>query len=271
MIGQFIFPTCEVAGLRVAAYLRNTPRGVGSQSGDIGVELQVFQRGELVAHEPDFGTIPFGGVLEVSERTCAALAPVGADRLVVARCRTADGSDSYFAQEHHLSYENHRTGVFDSLLYDQLPLVKPGRRASPIILLAPKAWISADVNSFVAFANVGASAAAEPQAVPLVVSILSTDGEVLSTDTYDEPQNSALLFDVRGALRGKLGNSDAPQLVNVVARGGASMYAIMTFVVNQITGNFALEHSLSPHYYVTEGLARVRTEALSTLHTAGAR
>lgn len=270
MIGQFIFPTCEVAGLRVAAYLRNTPRDSASQPVDIDVELEVFQRGQLVVHEPEFGTIPFGGVLEVSERTCGALAPVGSDRLVVARCRTPDGSDSYFAQEHHLSYENPRTGVFDSLLYDQLPLVKAGRRASPIILLAPKAWVSTDVNSFVAFANVGASATAEPQAEPLVISVLSKTGEVLSTDTYDEPQNSALLFDVRAALRGMLGDSDTPELVNVVARGGASMYAIMTFVVNRATGNFALEHSLSPHYYVTDGLARVRTEALSTLQPAGA-
>ena len=265
MIGQFIFPTCEAAALSVAAYLRNTPRDTTSQPVDISVELLVFQQGQLIVHEADFGHIPFGGVLEVSERTCASLSPVGTERLVVARCRTPDASDSYFAQEHHLSYENARTGVFDSLLYDQLPLVKPGRRASPIVLLAPKAWISADVNSYVAFSNVGASEEVVSQAEPLVVSVLATSGEVLCTQTYDEPQNSVLLFDVRAALAGRRCHSGRPELVNVVARGGSSMYAIMTFVINQATGNFALEHSLSPHYYVTEGLPRVRAEALSNL------
>lgn len=264
MIGQFIFPTCEAAGLRTAAYLRNTARGDENSSPDLRVEVMVFQNGELVLHEPEFGAIPFGGALELSERTCSGLAPSGADRLVVARCRTPDDSDGYFAQEHHLSYENPRTGVFDSLLYDQLPLSKPGRRASPIILLAPKAWVGGDVNSFVAFANVGSSTASSPQGEPLTISVLSTEGAVLCTEVYDEPTNSALLFDVERALQGHPA-SETPELLNVVARGGASMYAIMTFVVNRRTGNFALEHSLSPHYYVTEGLARVRDEALSTV------
>ncbi|HEV2643618.1 MAG TPA: hypothetical protein VGT98_12960 [Candidatus Elarobacter sp.] len=271
MIGQFIFPTCEAAGLRVAAYLRNTPRGeMMSSAPDLAVDLQVFEHGTLVAHEPTFGVIPLGGVLEVSERTCAALASSGRERLVVARCSTPDGSETYFPQEHHLSYENVRTGVFDSLLYDQLPIVKPGRRASPIILLAPKAWVGRDLNSFVAFANVGAPGESSMQSEPLVISVLRTTGELLTTQVIEEPVNSALLFDVHAALGDDPLVAGAPTLVNVVARGGASKYAIMTFVVNHATGNFALEHSLSPHYYVTDGLARVRSEALSTLIPASA-
>lgn len=264
MIGQFIFPTCQAGGLRVAAYLRNTPRdGVVGPVVGVSVELQVFEHGRSIAHEREFGTIPPDGVLEVSGRTFSAVGEGTRDRLVVARLRTPDGSDGYFAQEHHLTYENPLTGVFDSLLYDQLPIGKPGRRASPIILIAPKAWVGRHVNSLVAFANVGGSSVPTVQAQPLVISVLSSTGEVLSSEVFEEPENSALLFDVRAALRGHLSDAETPKMVNVVARGGASMYAIMTFVINKRTGNFALEHSLSPHYYVTDGLARVRDEALS--------
>lgn len=53
-----------------------------------------------------------------------------------------------------------------------------------------------------------------------------------------------------------------PRLVNVVARGGAAQFAIMTFVVNHRTGAIALEHSLSPHYYVRDHGGRLRREAL---------
>ncbi|MGI8509601.1 MAG: hypothetical protein ACR2MQ_09775 [Gemmatimonadaceae bacterium] len=266
MIGQFIFPTCETGHLRVAAYLRNTQRdGVARPPVDVSVELQVFEKGRSIAHEPAFGTIPFEGVLEVSERTFPAVGEGACDRLVVARLRTPDDVDGYFAQEHQLTYENPRTGVFDSLLYDQLPIGKPGRRASPIILIAPKAWVGRDVNSLVAFANVGGAVVPTAQGQPLTISVLSSGGEVLSSNVFEEPENSALLFDVRAALRGHLSDAETPKMVNVVARGGASMYAIMTFVINKRTGNFALEHSLSPHYYVTDGLARVRDEALSTL------
>jgi hypothetical protein len=48
----------------------------------------------------------------------------------------------------------------------------------------------------------------------------------------------------------------------VVARGGASNYAIMGFITNDVTGSCALEHSLSPHYYFNGDRARVRAEAM---------
>ena len=41
-------------------------------------------------------------------------------------------------------------------------------------------------------------------------------------------------------------------------------FAIVTFVINEETNNMALEHSLSPHYYVSSNLKKVRDEALKS-------
>jgi hypothetical protein len=159
-------------------------------------------------------------------------------------------------------YENPATGVLDSLLYDQLPLSKPGADPSPIILLAPKVWVGAHVNSFVAFANTTEALEVRQQGRPLTISVMTQAGHIVCSRDFHENENSVLLFDVRRAVRDHLELGPQPVFLTVLARGGASYFAIMAFVKNERTGNFALEHSLSPHYYMSGDQRRVRREAL---------
>jgi hypothetical protein len=101
------------------------------------------------------------------------------------------------------------------------------------------------------------------QARELQIHVLDGSGASLAEETVSLPENSCYVFDVRKGLAGKARLEEDPKLFNVVARGGAASFAVVTFVINEKTGNMAVEHSLSPHYYVSTGLARVRAEALT--------
>lgn len=266
MIGQFMAPTCEAANLKARILLRNTERegqAVPDVLRDEGlhVDLRVFEQGRLRFHAPDFAHVCFDDVVEITEESCPALRVDQHELLIVARC-SVPGHSSFYNQEHCLMYQNRRTGVFDSLLYDQIPPPRRDRKPSPIVVIAPKAWVGERFNSYVTFSN--STDAIEPrrQAVPLQVSVLDEQGTILASREYEEFENSVLLFDVREAICGRIALTRTPRFFNVVARGGASSYAIMTFVSNDETGNFALEHSLSPHYYMSGDFARVRSEAL---------
>ena len=130
------------------------------------------------------------------------------------------------------------------------------------MLLAPKVWIGRHTNAFVAFANTNAQLESHEQSRPMHIQVVDQQGRVVYAGDHSKPENSTLLFDVRTAIEGRIALADEPVFFTVVAKGGASHYAIMTFIVNEATGNFALEHSLSPHYYMTGDQARVRQEAL---------
>jgi hypothetical protein len=266
MVGQFIIPSGAPAGLRIKAYIRNTARDsepfpIEVRQQGLAVDLRVFAKGKLIYRNPRFARVPFDGVQEISETTCPALAGAQSDLLVIAECSLPSVGPTYFSQEHQLGFENPSTRISGSVLYDHLPLVT-AKKFSPIVLLAPKVWVGSHFKSFVAFASSNSSTNSATQREPLVVTILDEQGRQISSERFEPMENSAFLFDVKRALTGKVDLGPVPQFFNVVAKGGASSFVIVTFVINEETGNFALEHSLSPHYYAAEGLQRVRKEAL---------
>lgn len=263
--GQFIVPTCESMRLDIRVILRNTLRDdqtspSPAQAEGLRVDLRVFERGAMILHRPEFGSVPFGGYLEVSTASCPGLLSPGQDRLIVARCWLSDGS--FAPQEHQIVYQKRNTGIVSSLLYDQIPLLQSGRKPPPIVLLAPKAWVSRTVNTYVVFGNSSSNTVPTVQPEPMSIFVLSGDGRVIAHQTRELLENDTLTFDVRAAIGEVVEFTDAPAFFTVVARGGASSFIVVTFVHNEETGNFALEHSLSPHYYVTGDLGRVRREAV---------
>jgi hypothetical protein len=272
MLGQFIIPGAP-GSLSVKAFLRNTIRNGEPFDPDlrrrgISVDLRVFRSGMLEYHEPAFASIPLDGIQEISDLTCPALRGDQSSLLVIARCSLPEG-EGYFGQEHQLIYENSKTGAIGSLLYDQSPVLKPGAKTSPIVLLAPKIWVGKTMNSYVAFASTNSTLEPGTQSRALDVKILNQNGEVIHAGKHDLQDNSTFLFDVKGAVAGKIELADVPTFLTVVAKGGAGLFAIMTFAVNEVTSNFALEHSLPPDYYTSGDRQRVRTEALEFGNISG--
>lgn len=266
MQGQFIFSTCNRAGLRLTALLRNTVRdgalGKNASSlGDMRVSLKVFHAGILLFEAHDFAKVPAGGYFEISEANCPLLVEDKRELLLIAHCDRGEG-DQYFPQEHQLVYEQKDEGVrTTSLVYDQMPIVGTNAKPKPILLLAPKVWVSNDVNTFISFANVDDSGVDQVAKNPWEITFLRQNGDRLITLELNREQNDNYVMDVKSVLAKHIELTDQLQMLNVVARVNGVSCVILTFVQNQKTGALALEHSLSPHYYMNGDFVRVRNEA----------
>ena len=262
MLGQFVIPAAP-RGLSAKALLRNTERGGEDfdRRPGISVDLRVFRGGLLQYRDENFTNIPLNGLVEISSDTCPAIAGDQSNLLIVARC-SLPGADGYFGQEHQLIYENRKTGAVSSLLYDQLPVPPQSASMSPIVVIAPKVWIGRSINSFVAFPSTNSRIDPGTQRRPLDVKVLDERGRVVVTKQVSLQENSTLLFDVKESLSGNIEIDDTPKLFTVVAKGGAAMFAVVTFTINEATGNFALEHSLPPMYYASGNMQRIRSESL---------
>lgn len=265
--GQFIFATCIEAGLEVTAQLRNSIRRFDdvrpeSRHNGMTIEVSVFEEGMLVFEDDQFANIGIEEVCEVSKTTCPALVPevCSAERVVVTQCSLKDNSTSFY-QEHQLFYENPHTGFFSCLLYDQWPLPVLSKVASPIVLLAPKLWLSSQLNTLVCFASTSTSRRVEAEEVPLEISVLSQDGGLVYRQSHEKKRNSTWVFNARQRIGHLFNLGQKPLFFTLAARGGSGSYAITTFIVNEQSGCFALEHSLPPFYYMDGDRARVRREA----------
>jgi len=265
MQGQFIFSTCNRADVALTALLRNTIRDEGAAAGaaaqqDMQVDLRVFHAGVLEYERTDFVTIPLQGFAEVSPRTCPILGDSTREFLLLARCRRGD-ADGYFPQEHQVIYEGRQDGRTTSLLYDQMPVVGAMPKANSILLLAPKVWVSTDIDTFITLANVGSYASGSSAGSRWRIDFLAQSGETIHSLSAQLIQNGSHVIDVKEALGGRLELTGEPRMLTVVARGETAQCAILTFVRNRRTRALALEHSLSPHYYLNGDFARVRKEA----------
>ena len=272
MQGQFIFSTCRAAGLNMRALLRNGARGgepvkEDADTSDMAVSLKVFHAGVLEYESTSFASIPYGGYTEVSDDTCPILADGRREYLLIAHCRRGAG-DQYFAQEHQLIYETASGGRTTSLIYDQLPVASG--KTNSILLLSPKAWVSNDVDTFICVANLGDPRSDEVAGSSWQVEFLEQSGARIHTLSLDLAQNGSHLIDVKRELRGRVVLSEQPRMFTIVARGATIGAVILTFLVNRKTQAVALEHSLSPHYYMNGDFSRVRREAFLFPYLEGA-
>jgi hypothetical protein len=245
--------------------LRNTSRDDGGgavRAGqpDMQVDLNVFHAGLLEYQCQDFATVPADGFAEVSARTCPILKDSTREFLLLALCRRGQ-DDGYFPQEHQVIYESRPDGRTTSLLYDQMPVPSGTPKTNSILLLAPKVWISADIDTFITLANVGSYASGRSAGSRWQMDFLAQNGELIHSVSANLIQNGSHVIGVKESLAGRLELTDEPHMLTVVARGETALCAILTFVRNHRTRALALEHSLSPHYYMNGDFARVRKEA----------
>ena len=263
MQGQFLFSTCNRAGLSMRALLRNTARNDGGgaeNESDTEVGLKVFHEGVLEYDCAKFATVPPDGYAEVSAQQCPILRDERRDFLLVAHC-TRGGDTGYFAQEHQVIYESRQDGRTTSLLYDQMPVPGGKPKMNSILLLAPKVWISTDVDTFITLANVGGYDPGRVSGSHWQIDFLGQDGAKIHSIAADLAQNASHVIDVKEMLAGRLEPTSDLKMLTVVARGETAMCAILTFLRDRRTCALALEHSLSPHYYMNGDFARVRKEA----------
>jgi hypothetical protein len=261
MIGQFIFHTSNRVGLKMKVILRNSLRSSSdlSESFDkeMKVSLRIFCQGNLISKMENFCTIAPGDHVEITQENCKFLADDKRDFLLVAHCKRGDGL-KYFPQEHQVSYAFRGHSRETYLVYDQLPAYV--EKLKTILLLAPKVWISTDFNTIISFANSN-----DLEVIPAknswVIDFLAQDGSIIRSIRRDFIQNDVYQLNVKSELLGYIKITDKLEMISVVARGESVGCVILTFIKNERTGALALEHSLSPHYYINGDFDRVRAEA----------
>ncbi len=262
MIGQFIFHTSNRAGLKMKALLKNSIRNYTNLSdsfdGEIEVSLRIFNQGNLISDLQKFCTIPPGGYVEISEHNCPLLSDDQRDFLLIAYCKRGGGS-KYFPQEHQVSYSLRDSPRETHLVYDQLPAYVENPKT--ILLLAPKVWLSDDFNTILTFANSSDLHEGRTTTKPWKIDFMGKDGSIIRTIHRELIQNDVYQLDVKAELQGYLKITEKLEMITVVARGQATGCVILTFIKNEKTGALALEHSLSPHYYMNGNFDRVRSEA----------
>lgn len=261
MIGQFIFHTSNCIGLKMKAILRNSLRNGSDLSesfeGDMQVSLRIFCQGNLISNLENFCTISPGDYFEITEKNCNLIYDDKRDFLLVAHCKKGNES-KYFPQEHQVSYVPCGHSKETYLVYDQLPAYV--QKTKQILLLAPKVWVSADFNTIISFANSNDLVSAKAVS-SWKIDFLAQDGSLIRTIHRDFILNDVYYLNVKAELLGHIEIVNKLQMISVVARGESTGCVILTFLKNERTGAIALEHSLSPHYYMNGDLDRVRSEA----------
>lgn len=262
MQGQFIYATSRASGLRVQSIIRNTSRVLKSDSGgsDMYVAMYVYQNGEEVYNNQNYSVIKHGDFLEINERELPLIASMESEGLIVVRCTRGD-VDGYFPQEHQLNYESiNDPSKRASVVYDQLPVISGElARPRPILLLASKIWISSTLNSYVSFANFTPNRSG--RSIVWFISLFDCCGNLVREFQLNNAENDAKILSVKSILEKTVSVSDEMEMFTLVARGEAVSSVLLTFLTDEAKGSFAVEHSLSPHYYINGDFSRVRKEA----------
>ena len=262
MQGQFIYGTLRKAGFRVNAFIRNTTRD--SSQNDHQEEMQIglfiFQKGQEIFSNPNYCVIPQNEFRQINESDLPFNGDLTEEYLILVRC-TRGSAAGYFPQEHQLNYE----GIEDdskatSVVYDQLPVIPP-ELAKPrtILLLAPKIWLSKEVNTFVSLPN--ASPKQVKDGITWEISVLDASGHLMKKDLIQRPENDVCILNIKEFLGDLFKPTEGMQILTLLARGDAMSSAPLTFIKNEKFGTSAVEHSLSPHYYMNGDFLKLRQEA----------
>ncbi len=268
MKGLFIFPTLPSLQLDTYATLGFSPsfdllKKLGSHA-SMQVDIRIFQDSDLIVEHLAKAKLSLNQYINLDIASLSAGVDPAKPSVVQAVCSVGDQNQhGYFAQEHQISYICMRNGATAYLLYDQLPMQIQGRIPSPIILLAPKIWVSKKINTYVVFANFLNLASYPRNMSPLYISILNLRGEVLAERTYSLNYNDVLVIDVKEFLGEKFPLSDSPQLLNMIGKGGQSSFAIYSIIKSTNPDSIAIEHSLAPSYFTSGNMSKIRNSALS--------
>jgi hypothetical protein len=262
MQGQFIYATSRAAGLRVNAIIRNTSRVLNSsaEQSDMRIEILVYQCGKEIYKNTSYSLIKHGDFLEINEKDLPLSANVNHEGLIIVCCSRGEGN-GYFPQEHQLNYESIESpSKMASVVYDQLPVISSElAKPRPILLLASKVWLSSKLNTYISFAN--STPNQSEKKVIWDISLLDCSGSMVQKFQLKNSENDAKILSVKSMLKKTVSVSDEMEMFTLVARGEAVSSVLLTFLTDEAKGSFAVEHSLSPHYYINGDFSRVRKEA----------
>jgi len=264
-MAEFFYSTCKTAGLDSVVVLRNTPRNHcnDTELKPLEVFASIYQNGKSIL-KLRLEDIQPGRFLEVKEsylRDKLKLSTQDTSELLISFSVNKIGSKvgDFFPQEHQINYFSDNPPGFCSVLFDQLPLFEQPR--PPIILLAPKIWLNQETEVYLVVSNrTNPSHGINSR---LQFGVFSFDGECIAEWEETETTNSARVYPLHHIFKTTIPEDKTQNFYNVFGFGGSSSYVIYTIVKDKRSGNLAVEHSLSPHYYFNGDRIRARQDVLN--------
>jgi hypothetical protein len=163
-----------------------------------------------------------------------------------------------FPCEGQLIFASEKTGARASVLLDTVPVRGNGHKYAPIFHNAHYMLSSDLFETYACLLNFNSG---QPEALAeankLEFRILSPKGRTLHVTTRALAYNSTSLLSVSELCLGNQSNGN----VTVLARGGASQFAIFSVFLNKSTNAIGIEHSLPPIYY-TEAVKHPETRKI---------
>jgi hypothetical protein len=266
--GNFIYATCRQAGFSTRSFIQNTPRDDWREArgATMQVSVEVYADGELHVARPAWAEVPFLGHVEVVEDDFITEQVRGREYVFVVKCERAAAAPGYFPQEHQLIYDHRATAHMCSVLFDQMPALAPRKPPSPVILLAPKLWLGPERTTHLMVAGYRERDGADSS---LDIMLFDADGQLLTSRTFPETHNRGMAVDCR-ALLGE-GAATETRLYTALGRGGCGSYTFLSLSHDARSGTSMVEHSLSPHYYISGDRVAMRNAVLEykdyALHT----
>lgn len=270
MKGSFFFAALPNLSFTTKVSLRSSSRSlskplyVADSEAAMTASIKVFQEGEILFEEDKFCSIGTDQSFEFDDQKFVSLVDEAHPYMIRLICSKGNSNENtYFPQEHQISYFSKNNDASAYLLYDQLPLLVEGKAPSPVVLMAPKAMISKTVDTHLIVASSNNICDSREKNAKFWIAIVDQKGNLIAERSYHFWKNSASSISIRDFIAGKVDISQDIALFNVLGKGGNSSFSIYSIVESTQPYSLGIEHSLPPFYFSSGNINVVRGQALS--------
>lgn len=265
-MGRFIVPSCIEAKSDVNVILNNTKRGGDTEEitmlkkTGLLIDLYIISEGKLLFSQKKYLKIQFGESVEVLQKSFECLKEIEDNFAMVFDCYYKDYYKN-IPQEHQVIYSDKVNQKISTVLYDSFPQIT-NQGKHPIVLLAPKIWVSKEINTYVIITNINENAFTKNEFFPFQFDLLNENGDIIVSDKITI-YNSTYVIDIRKILSDEINLTETLLFFTLVAKGGGDASCVInTLIKNDLTSSMAVEHSLYPAYYMSGNRDRLREESL---------
>lgn len=260
--GALFIPTLNKLKTDLSVIINNYNRHHYQVSGeDVGYKMKVFSEGRLIVEQEekiiqpeqflrfDFDKI-FG--LEKSREYLFCFD--------FAFKKTLDAS---FVREHQVIYKNEESNKFGTVIFENLP--KAGKAPATIICIAHKCFVSTEINTIICLGIRNGNGENVATEAMLEYVLLDEKGSLISQKKVNILTNSTHYIDIKKEEAELLKNkSDKIRFYTLALRIHNARCILYATILNEKTGNLAIEHSLAPLYYTdSKDLSEIRKTAIS--------
>jgi len=226
------------------------------------IDLTVFSQGEIIYSKKEYASLSMDESIHLKHNDFDSLFNTTSQEFTLVFNCYFKKSELFIPQEHQVLYSTSNK-KYATILYDQFPNIVNLPKINPIVLLAPKIWLSTTINTYILITSINENNLDPSQRYPFKIHILNEEGNIILTCNIDA-YNRSVLLDIKALLSKKVSIDEKISFFTLVAKGGGNgATVISTLIQNLETNSLALEHSLNPGYYSSGNRTKIRKDALN--------